>query len=381
MLPLEEIFYTTPDSIFDEYQTSNMDELSLFAHLQKSKSNREIADLLLVHKGTVDRWDRIKQVPDFYRNDLLRILNLNGEYNLGIKQADQYYTMPDVAKSCINRFYKTLDKYNIDISDYTFVEPSAGCGHFYSLLPENNRLGIEIQPKKSPLTDKLIDGIIQADFLTWQPPAGKYVVIGNPPFGRNGKIALDFVVKSFEFADYVAFILPPIFDSTGKGSCKNRLIKMGYILLHTETLNDNPFIFPNGEEINVKTVFQVWAKSTPSSYKPVNEKSCRTYVDIYNICIPYKPSRFPSRMNMIGKCDIYLPRTFWARETAVATTDFYDIPYNDGYGIVIKRKKKSVFKFIKNHDWASVVHTSTNNSRSLRKDIIYDELIKVGFMD
>ena len=36
----------------------------------------------------------------------------------------------------------------------------------------------------------------------------KYVVIGNPPFGLRGQLALKFINHSYDFADYVCFILP-----------------------------------------------------------------------------------------------------------------------------------------------------------------------------
>ena len=356
--------------------------LQLFHRVKKNRTNQEIADALFVHKGTVDRWERLNEVPAFYKNDLLRILNAHHGFDIGVQESDQYYTLPATAKRCLHYFTMELTKYNIDVARYVYVEPSAGCGHFYSLLPRTRRMGIEIDPQKSPITNRLQEGLIKFDFLKWEAPKNhRYLVIGNPPFGRNGKTALDFVIKSFTFADFVGFILPPIFDSTGKGSCKNRLTQLGYILLRTENLDDTSFVYPNGNAVSVKTIFQVWAKKQPEGYKRPIHATCASYVDIYNICIPYKPSRSPSNIDLIGKCDIYLPRTFWKKEVAKATNDFYTIPYKDGYGIVIKKKTRAIRNFIKRHDWASVVHTSTNNSRSLRKDIIRQELIKAGFID
>ena len=359
-----------------------MKTLKLFHRIKQTKSNKEISEALFIHKGTVDRWQRLNKVPDFYENDLLRILNLGHRFVIGVKESDQFYTSPKTANRCINYLEAEMEKYKIDMSKCIFVEPGAGCGHFYSLLPKKRRIGIDIQPKKSPLTNKLQKEIIKGDFLKWNPSKNnKYIAIGNPPFGRNGKTALDFVIKSFEFADIVAFILPPIFDSTGKGSCRNRLIKLGYTLLTTKNLNNLPFMYPGGESVKVRTVFQIWSKKQPNGYKKIKLKSCDSFVSIFNICIPYKPSRSPSHIDKIGKCDVYLPRTFWKKEIAKATQDFYTIPYNDGYGIKIKKNKREIKKFIINNNWANLVHTSTNNSKSLRKDIIYKEIIKIGFYD
>lgn len=359
-----------------------MEALKLFHKIKKTKSNKEIAKSLFIHKGTVDRWERLNEVPDFYRNDLLRMLGLKHKFVIGVEESDQFYTSPETAKECISHLRLKMKRYKIDTSKYIFVEPGAGCGNFYSLLPEKRRIGIEIQPQKSPLTHRLPKGIIKADFLKWTTPNNnKYIAVGNPPFGRNGKTALDFVIKSFEFADIVAFILPPIFDSTGKGSCKNRLNKLGYILLATKYLKNSSFMFPNGKIVKVKTIFQIWSKIKPKGYKRPILKTCNSFVDIFNICIPYKPSRFPSHIDKIGQCDVYLPRTFWKKEMAKPTQDFYTIPYNDGYGIKIKKNKREIKKIIFNNNWPDLVHTSTDNSKSLRKDIICYEIIKRGFYD
>ncbi len=56
---------------------------------------------------------------------------------------DQFYTNDDVAKKC---FKKLLEFINIEEFDI-FLEPSAGKGSFLKLLPEENRIGIDIDPK------------------------------------------------------------------------------------------------------------------------------------------------------------------------------------------------------------------------------------------
>jgi predicted RNA methylase len=84
-------------------------------------------------------------------------------------------------------------------------------------LPENT-LAFDIEPKDNR--------IIKQDFLDWEPnldPSKKYIVIGNPPFGLRGQKALQFINKAFTFADFVCFILPPLFNSDGRGSPKKRI--------------------------------------------------------------------------------------------------------------------------------------------------------------
>lgn len=241
---------------------------------------------------------------------------------------------------------------------------------------------MDIDPKNPPLLSQHNTGIEKADFLTWRPKhKRKYITIGNPPFGRNGKTALDFVIHAFRFSDFVCFILPPIFDSTGKGSCKNRLTKANLIPLFTRHIKEDAFVHPNGKEVRVKTIFQIWSKFMPPGYKKPKIKNCDNYVEIYNICIPYKPSRSPSNIDLIGKCDIYIPRTFWSKKAAQPSYDFYDMPYNDGYGIILKKQKQRIIKFIKDFNWSEVLHTSTNNSKSLRKDIIKEQIVRAGFYE
>lgn len=351
----------------------------LFAKAMTLHSAKEIAGLLCVQYGTVDRWIRIGKVPPFYKNDFLRILG--EECDVGIEQSDQFYTLPSVAKNCIADLKNTLRKYNIRTNKYTFVEPSAGCGCFYNHLPPRKRIGIDIDPQESPFDRAYQSEIVKADFLQWTAPPGNHITIGNPPFGRNGKTALDFVIKAFEFSDFVGFILPPIFNSTGKGSCKNRLLKTGFTLLESKPLDDRSFVYPDGRSVGVKTIFQVWAKNKPHGYFEPAPKSCKSFIDIYNIYLSYKPSRPSSRVHLVGKCDIYIPRSFWGSKDARASFDFADIPYKDGYGVIVKRQKRRVINFIKRFDWGAVAHVSTNGSMSLRKDIIFEQIVKAGFVD
>ena len=350
---------------------------TLFEQIRQSHPISDIARLLAISPGTVDRWVRKNQVPPFYKNDLLRIVG-GGD---AMEESDQFYTLPVVARQCFEDAQKVLKKHKVNIADYQFVEPAAGCGHFYQLLPSARRIGVDIAPRKSPLGGGAHGDIIKADFLQWHPSAGDYIVIGNPPFGRNGKTALDFVMKSFEFADYVAFILPPIFNSTGKGSCKNRLTKMGRTLLFSRDLIQSAFVRPDGRKIGVRTCFQVWAKNKPAGFVAPSLPTCSQFVDIINIYISPKPSRPSSRAAMAGKCDIYIPRSFWGRNAARPTHDFAEIPYRDGYGLIVKRAKRNVLRFVKNFNWGEVAHVSTNGSMSLRKDIICEQLVKAGFID
>ena len=145
---------------------------------------------------------------------------------------------------------KTLEELNINIEEYIFIEPSAGSGRFLPYIPTKNYLAMDIEPLGS--------NIINQDFLDWTPDlTKKYIVIGNPPFGLRGQKALQFINKAFEFADFVCFILPPLFNSDGKGSPKKRIDAN---LIFSEDITSYAYNYPNGENVNINTIFQIWSK-------------------------------------------------------------------------------------------------------------------------
>ena len=56
---------------------------------------------------------------------------------------DHFCTRPDIAQKCWYNFCKYLKKEKVNLSKYIFIEPSAGLGAFYNLLPEKRRIGID----------------------------------------------------------------------------------------------------------------------------------------------------------------------------------------------------------------------------------------------
>jgi hypothetical protein len=290
---------------------------------------------------------------------------------------DQFYTKPDVAEYCFNKFKEVAKGLDINLNNYTFVEPSAGCGHFYRLLPHERRIGIDIEPQKSIMLQEEWKDLIKSDYLLWQPNIkNKFVVIGNPPFGLRGKLALDFINKSNPFADMVAFILPQLFNSDGKGVAGKRVI--GYKLAHTENLPINSFIYPDGIEVGINTVFQVWTKINTDKIKIKPIKTCDSYIKVYSLSDGGLPANTRNK-DMIGKCDIYLPSTTFSGMKAYDS--FYDLPHQRGYGIVIYKNKKGIRQLLKNHNWEKTAFPSTNSALNLRTSLIQDVIIKAGFYD
>jgi predicted RNA methylase len=160
---------------------------------------------------------------------------------------DQYYTKHDVAARCLEGLKKELPW----VVGKHFIEPSAGDGSFYSILPPARRTGIDLDPR--------MEGIKRADFLGWNPPkkdTKNYVIIGNPPFGKRSSLAVDFFNHSAEMADAVAFIVPRQFQ---KYSVHSKLAK-DFRLITDRELPDDAFRTPEGKDYSVRTVFQIWTR-------------------------------------------------------------------------------------------------------------------------
>jgi len=160
---------------------------------------------------------------------------------------DQFYTHENVAKMCINLITKLVPH----TSSYLWVEPSAGNGAFLHNIPSSyEKIGLDLDPKAPT--------IVKQDYLKWIPPHNKNIIVfGNPPFGRQSSLAKAFIIKSCEFADTIAFILPKSFI---KPSMYNAF-DLKFHLLHSVELEKNSFVI-NGSNYDVPCVFQIWNKST-----------------------------------------------------------------------------------------------------------------------
>ena len=114
---------------------------------------------------------------------------------------DKFYTKPNIAEQC----YIFLKQYYPQIEKEKFLEPSAGSGNFLPYL--SNYKAYDIKPEGN--------NIIQADFLTLELEYKDYITIGNPPFGKRSKLAIDFFNHAAKFSKIIAFILPVSFMKWG----------------------------------------------------------------------------------------------------------------------------------------------------------------------
>ncbi len=172
-----------------------------------------------------------------------------------------FYTKPKIAALCWENFLETLPSINKTVSDLFFVEPSAGTGAFYRHLPSNSRLGIDLHPKCKNVIKKDFFSIIHLSYLP-----NETAIIGNPPFGKRGKLAVAFFNHAADLADIVAFIVPVNFR---KYIVHKQLNKSMRFISKLELPRDS-FVLDSGKSYSVNTEFQIWTR-IPSSHQDMRQ--------------------------------------------------------------------------------------------------------------
>tara|TARA_B100000287_G_scaffold18371_1_gene18419 strand:- start:161 stop:1255 length:1095 start_codon:yes stop_codon:yes gene_type:complete len=317
---------------------------------------RDISASVGVNKGTIKRWELLKEVPPQYYFDLCRLDGIEVDYaQYSEKEKDQFFTNKDTARYCYDKCHEILSQWGVDLSDYTYIEPSAGDGSFYSLFPEDRRVGIDIEPRCA--------NVIQSDFLLWKPVTSKNICLGNPPFGLRGNLALKFINHSATFSDFVCFIVPQLFDSEGKGSCKGRV--KGLSLIHSEVI-DSGFYYPGGKDVSVNVVFQIWSKHHKIEKENINLDGI---IKIYSLSDGGTPGSTRNKKHLYS-CDYYLPSTCFGEDNMKVYNDFEKLPHRRGYGIVSIDHKDMIEEIMNETDWSKVAFPSTNGAYNLRFNII-----------
>lgn len=285
---------------------------------------------------------------------------------------DQYFTSPIVAQRLFQKTYEIIHQYEGDqISSYTWVEPSAGDGCFYDCMPEK-RIGIDISP--------LRDSFVKADYLHYKLPK-KTIVLGNPPFGHRGLMALDFINHS-QNADYVCFILPMFFESRGKGSIKYRV--KGFNLVYSERLPDDSFFsYTTKKPVNVKCVFQIWSKNhkiDTQEFSWYNNNRKEPFGDILKVVTVSLAKKRECGKHWIfeEKADFYISSTFHDKVSIV--DEFSKVKYQSGVAVIFTTKdealKQKIFQLFQNVDWKEYATLATNSCYHIGKSNIYQILLE-----
>lgn len=164
-------------------------------------------------------------------------------------QNDQFYTKSDISEKCFNIL---TDNYPELLKDSWILEPSAGTGSFVEAflgkrVKSEDIYAFDIEPKH-PL-------VRHADFFDITFEDKNIITIGNPPFGKRSKLAIDFFNHSAMFSHTIAFIVPVQFQKYG---VQYRLNK-DFHLIYDESLPADSFE-NNGKTLSVRCCFQIWTK-------------------------------------------------------------------------------------------------------------------------
>ena len=360
-----------PGAIYGSFPTTEAAApLALYRKMERLLGVDESAARLGLHKGTLRRWRETNRVPPAYVRDIERILR-GASVATGSpapRDVDAFYTKPAVGESCVAMLNEAMGgTLGANPDDYHFIDPSAGSGCFYNVLPSDRRTGIDIVPHQ---------GLVYQDYLAWRPRAGlRCVVVGNPPFGLRGHLALKFINHSAEFADIVGFILPQLFESDGKGAASKR-VDPRYALALSKPLPPDSFQYPDGRDVEVATVFQVWTKVGKERIHPASRPDVSDYVRVYSLSDGGTPSSTRNKA-MLHKCDVYLPSTCYNGMRAYDKFD--ELPHRRGYGVAAKQCASEIASLLRSADWESIAFRSTNGALNLRTSLIEGVVAAGGF--
>lgn len=336
--------------------------LAIVGSLLKKTTVKKLAEELNISAGTITRWIELRDVPVQYEFDLLKLADIPIDYSkYTSKQKDQFFTHIKTAQECFDIFKKEIRKYGDHHDNYTYIEPSAGDGSFITVLPQEKTIALDIEPRHPTCQ--------QADYLAWMPPQlsnVRYTVFGNPPFGLRGHLALKFINHSSQFADYVCFILPQLFESDGKGVPRKRV--KGFHLIYSQKL-DATFYEPNKNEIKINTIFQIWSKNHVNDEYDIQDFTNEN-MHVYSMSDGGTVATTRNK-NMIGECDVYLPSTCFGKENVKCYDDFEELPGRKGYGLVFHKYKQNMLQQCRSIDWGNIAFLSTNSAYNLRSSQIY----------
>lgn len=279
---------------------------------------------------------------------------------------DQFFTRPEIAAACQADLLVRMQADHAVLAEYRFVEPGAGAGAFFDLLPPERRIGLDILPIRPDLE--------RADFLTWAPPTDhlRYAVVGNPPFGYRAWLALAFMNRAATFADYVGMILPMAFQSDGKGSPKHRV--HGLRLVHSEPLPGDSFTDAEGRPTKINALWQVWQRGV-NNHRQAD--TCDEWVDLFTV--DQRKERLCGQERM-SDADWFLQRTFFADPPRLVRS-FSEVRYVCGYGIVIHKERGRVTAALNGTDWRDYSNLAAHNARHISMYHIQRALTDAGFVD
>ena len=176
------------------------------------------------------------------------------------KSKDKFYTRPDIVDMCL----KHINTMKYDL----IVEPSAGSGAFSNKLVCD---AYDLYPDK--------DDIIEQDYLqlTSFGSDGKVLVIGNPPFGKSARLAIEFINHSYKLgATDIAFILP---KTMLRYSAQRRIEAKLSLTLSIDLPKDSFTL--DGKVYDVPCVFQIWSIDSDSCLRVDKLQNIHSDIEVH----------------------------------------------------------------------------------------------------
>lgn len=176
---------------------------------------------------------------------------MDQDIGLNRNTLDKFYTKLDIVHLCKEYIINNI---NINKKHDLIIEPSAGEGSFISMIKLlcNNYKFYDIEPNNYNI-EKL--NYFDLQFQDFKNKYKQVHIIGNPPFGRQSSLALQFIRFSAQFCDSISFILPKSFK---KDSFKNK-VPLNFHCIYEVDLPPNSFLL-NAKEYDVPCIFQIWIK-------------------------------------------------------------------------------------------------------------------------
>ncbi len=263
------------------------------------------------------------------------------------KKLDQFYTNPFISDKLV------LIIKNLLPSQFkkNFLEPSAGTGNFINSI---KKAGVIDKKITAYDIDPKIKNIHKKDYLKEKIKfSNDRIIIGNPPFGKRGRLALEFLNKGLMESPFVAMILPNIFNRYSVQKNINQKAK----LIYSKKIPENAFIL-NDKEYGVKCVFQIWTTEL-------------TYADDLRIKTPpaIRHEDFQTWIHNNTKATLkYFNQNLYQWDFAVHRQGYYNynelitnprnLVKNRQY-FFIKAKNKKVLETIKKIDFDHLSKTNT----------------------
>ena len=257
---------------------------------------------------------------------------------------DCFYTSEKVAKECWNELKIVLAEKKINSNFDLWLEPSAGNGAFFDLLPRRNRRGIDIRASSN-------SAIEQGDFLKWpiEDFTSKHkniITVGNPPFGKNSSLAVKFFNRSAQFSNCIAMVFPRTFL---KKSVQNRL-DLNFKLIKSVLLREQSFEF-NNKPYSVPCVFQIWLKENSKREKQIEP-------------LTHKDFQFTTREH----ADFAIQRV--GVDAGKIKVDFQNYADESHYFIKSNNTDKNVKERFLKIKWESIKHNTAGNPSISKRELV-----------